>query len=551
MAEVIAIEKGLASSDPATAVVATRKAQELYNAKLKDVAVREPTGQKAYTLDPQTFLGNGSGFRDKQTPQQLSYEMLRKMGRTPLIRSIIDTRIEQVAAFAVPQSSKYATGFKIVKKRPWGLQDKEPKLTLADEREIERITEFMLNCGSAQNQWHGDTFEEHLRKTTRDSLVLDQEAFEVIRGRRSGIPVEFVAADGATFRFAETAGIEEQLVDRRRGIIHMPSSRSILPDVNGYRPTIVQIHDNQIVAEFYPWELSMGIRNLHTDSSLGGYGISELEDLITVVTAMLDADAYNRNFFKLGSAPKGFLKVKGTVDRGTLNEFRTEWRMLMAGVQNSHRTPVLPADVDWVDLGHTNRDMEYSHFSEYLLKLTCSLYKIDPEEIGFKTGTGADGGAPAFEGNNAARIKFGRDKGLYPTLKGIAARRNKFIVNGLNPQFELQFVGLDALTEADELEQDVKALGAYMTFNEIRKRRNLAPVEGGDIIGNAIYTAAVQQAAQQKMMEQQAAQGAAGTPDDGGNPAADAGRLTDPTAEGGPDDESNPFLKAFHDSLTF
>jgi hypothetical protein len=551
MAEIIAIEKGLKSDNAATAVQATQQ----LNARLKDVEVRQDIGQKSFILDPKDFLGTGNGYRERQNQYVLDYPMLRKMGRVPLIRSIIETRIEQVAAFAVPQASRYAVGFKIVKKRPWG-SEKEAKMSAADETEVQRLTEFMLNCGAAANQWHGDSFEEFLRKHTRDSLTLDQGTFEVIRSRK-GLPVEFLATDGATYRWAEDAGMEAvDAAARRRGLIRLPNRHSNLPGINGYRPTIVQVLENQISAEYYPWELSLGIRNLHTDSSLGGYGIAELEDLVSTVTGLLDTQAYNANFFKIGSRPNGFLKVKGTVNREKLAEFRTEWRMLMSGVQNAHRTPVLPEDVDWVNLGQSNRDMEYSVFGELLTKLSCSMFKIDPEEIGFKTAVGS-GQAPTFEGNNAARLKYSRDKGLYPLLKFTAARLNKYILNALNPAFEFQFVGLDALTEADELEQDIKRLGAYMTFNEIRQRRGLDPVEGGEIIGHSMYLQRIQGLEQAKKEAeqaeaQQADQGGPLGPDGAPldpNPSADAGALSDPNASGEVGEDDNPFLKSFAANL--
>ena len=71
--------------------------------------------------------------------------------------------------------------------------------------------------------------------------------------------------------------------------------------------------------------------------------------------------------------------------------------------------------------------MEYTSWMEYLIKLSCAIYSIDPTEIGWDISRGSSGGG-LFEGSQEQRLKHSKDKGLYPLLKFIQ-RKNKQIHN--------------------------------------------------------------------------------------------------------------------------
>ena len=55
---------------------------------------------------------------------------------------------------------------------------------------------------------------------------------------------------------------------------------------------------------------------------------------------------------------------------------------------------------------------------------------------------GSSDAKPMFEGNNEARLKYSRDKGLKPLLKRIEFWINMWIVSQLEKDYELRFVGI-------------------------------------------------------------------------------------------------------------
>ena len=482
------LEKALKSDSPTDMV----KANQIIAAIQNKAQAENP---KSFFIDPLEFNAN-LGYKDKAF--SLTYTTLKRMSKTPIINSIIKTRKNQVADFAEPQEDKYSTGFVIRKKHKNGV---EQKMTEQDKKIAFAITDFIMKGGNA-GQWGVDDFDTFIRKIVEDSLVFDQMTFEIVRNRRGKIE-SFLATDASTFRISDS--FYEKDYDNsffhRNGAGVYNERNDFGPKVKGYYPAYVQVYQNAKVNEFYPWELCFGVRNPSTSIYANGYGCSELEDLINVVTSMLWGDEYNRRFFSQGSAPKGLLRIKGTNNEAALQQFKQQWQSMITGVMQGWKTPVIEADVDWIDLQKNNRDMEYSSWMEYLIKISCAIYSIDPTEIGWDISRGS-GNSGLFEGSQAERLQHSKDKGLYPLLKFIQRKLNKYIVEQINPDFELVFMGLNGMTISEELDLDVKKLNSFQTINEIREKYELKPIEGGDVIENSTFVQA-KNAADMKAQQQQ------------------------------------------------
>ena len=234
------LEKAISSSNPSEVLAAY---------KALNIETKEESSKKSYVIDPFQFQSN-FGYKDK--PFSLSYSSLKRMSKVPVINAIIKTRKNQIADFAEPQADKYSTGFIIKKKSNYNNNKVGDSLTKQEEATIQYLTEFILNCGE-KHDWEGDDFDSFIRKVIDDSLVYDQMTFEVIRNRK-GIPTQFIATDASTFRIADSIDDEEYANRRNVGIANKKQQ------VKGYYPSYVQIVNNEVVAEFYPWELCFGLR---------------------------------------------------------------------------------------------------------------------------------------------------------------------------------------------------------------------------------------------------------------------------------------------------
>lgn len=442
-------------------------------------------------FDPNDLSGNGKGFKDSKGI--LSFEVLRRMGNIHIIRSIVNTRIEQIQNFLHFSEDDQKEGFTIRKKTSLFKEEKK-EISSVEKKKIEEIVEFLINSGFNEKWDNIDDFQTFVRKIAFDSLTLDQLAFEVVRDKGWNIK-KYRAVDASLIRFLDS-------VD--------PKQRERLEDYRfkGYLPRFCMTWDEQILINpttkepilYYPWELGFGIRNKSSDIRKNGYGTSELEILVELITGVLWSIQYNMNNFSIGSTPKGFINVKNAnISDSNLNEFRQAWSQMMTGVRNAKRTPVINGiDLEWIDLDKSNREMEYQEWAQFLVIMVCSVYRIDPSELGFSFKNqaqlfGQDG--------QKARLQHSREKGLKPILIFLENIITKYIVSEIDEDYEFVFTGIEVEDEETQVNLDKTKLESGMvSMQDIFKKysgREFDPEN--DIILNQVYQQAQSSKQQQEM----------------------------------------------------
>lgn len=406
---------------------------------------------KALLWDPHSIVEQ-LGYKDK--PTNITYGTLKAITyRMPIIQAIIQTRINQVASFCVPQHDKYKIGFRVQ------LRDSEKEPTKIERDWMQQAETFMMRTGVTDNPRGRDSFETFVRKIMYDSLVFDQLCYEVVPNRK-GQPAEWVAVDAATMRLADSASASFDEDDTQA-------------------VKYVQIYDGMIIAEFTQEEFCFGVRNPRTDIRLQGYGVSELEMMIPTITSLLYAWTFNQKFFSHGVAAKGILNFKGVVPETQLQNFRKQWYSQVSSVENAWRTPITNSeDLQYINMQASARDMEFNAWMDFQIKIACSLYNIDPIELNFKYGNvGQKGGLG--ESNNTEKITESRERGLRPLLRFLSQSINTNIIWPINESFEFKFVGLDALTKQDTIETNIKRVKTTMMIDELRAEDDLPPLPDG------------------------------------------------------------------------
>lgn len=460
----------------------------------KDTAENSPVPVEEPKEDPQSLFFDPFsvveqlGYKDR--PSQLSYGTLKAMAyKTPVIHSVINTRVRQVASFSQPQQDRYGYGFRIK------LRDKDKEPTKAELEWIRSMQTLITRTGVTDSPRGREDFESFLTKLMWDSLVYDQMAFEVVPNRK-GQPAEWYAVDAATIRLADSATLVENRSDTEQ-------------------TRYVQIYDGMVIAEFGQNEMCFGVRNPRTDIRLFGYGVSELEMLISTVTSLLWGFEYNQRFFSQGSSPKGIINFKGAIPERRLQQFRRHWYKMCSGVENAWRTPITASDeMQYHDLQQSNRDMEFNAWIDFLIKVACSMYQMNPVEVNFQYGNTGQNQAMGEE-RNREKITESRERGLRPLLTFIARKINQYILWPINENFEFEFVGLDTLTREESANLAQTRGKTTMTVDELRAEDDLRPLPDGK--GEVVLDPTWIQWAQQK--EAAAAEEAEGPggPSDGGD----------------------------------
>lgn len=453
---------------------------------------RQPTKIQSVFFDPNDISGNGRGFKDFKGV--LSFSVLRRMGDIHIVKSIVSTRVEQIMNFMDFSEDEQKEGFTIRKKKSL-FSTGDEKLTNEDKKKIAKIVEF-LEKGGWTDKWDNvDSLQEFVSKIMSDSLTLDQLAFEMVRNRMWELQ-KFRAVDASLIRFLDSVDPRQREgFEQYRFKGHLPRYCMVWDEMILHNP----ITKEPIL--YYPWELGFGIRNKTSDVRRNGYGVSELETLVNIITWILWGFSYNANFFSQGSQPKGFINIKNpNISNSTLQEFRQAWTQTMAGVYNSHRTPVINGiDLEWVDLQKlSNRDMEFNEWIKFLIIMTCSVYRIDPSELGFNFKEsqqifGQDG--------QRERLKHSREKGLKPLLIFLQGVITKYIVSELDENYEFAFTGIEVEDEEAQVKLDSEKLSSGMvSMQDIFKKyngRDFDPEK--DIILNQVYQGMKQAEEQNKM----------------------------------------------------
>lgn len=453
---------------------------------------RQPTKIQSVFFDPNDISGNGRGFKDSKGV--LSFSVLRRMGDIHIVKSIVSTRVEQIMNFMDFSEDEQKEGFTIRKKKSL-FSTGDEKLTNEDKKKISKIVDF-LEKGGWTDKWDNvDSLQEFVSKIMSDSLTLDQLAFEMVRNRMWELQ-KFRAVDASLIRFLDSVDPRQREgFEQYRFKGHLPRYCMVWEEMILHNP----ITKEPIL--YYPWELGFGIRNKTSDVRRNGYGVSELETLVNIITWILWGFSYNANFFSQGSQPKGFINIKNpNISNSTLQEFRQAWTQTMAGVYNSHRTPVINGiDLEWVDLQKlSNRDMEFNEWIKFLIIMTCSVYRIDPSELGFNFKEsqqifGQDG--------QRERLKHSREKGLKPLLIFLQGIITKYIVSELDENYEFVFTGIEVEDEEAQVKLDSEKLSSGMvSMQDIFKKyngRDFDPEK--DIILNQVYQGMKQAEEQNKM----------------------------------------------------
>ena len=483
---------------------------------------RQPTKIQSVFFDPNDISGNGRGFKDSKGV--LSFSVLRRMGDIHIVKSIVSTRVEQIMNFMDFSEDEQKEGFTIRKKKSL-FSTGDEKLTNEDKKKISKIVDF-LEKGGWTDKWDNvDSLQEFVSKIMSDSLTLDQLAFEMVRNRMWELQ-KFRAVDASLIRFLDSVDPRQREgFEQYRFKGHLPRYCMVWDEMILHNP----ITKEPIL--YYPWELGFGIRNKTSDVRRNGYGVSELETLVEIITWILWGLTYNGNFFKNGSQPKGFINIKNpNISNSTLHEFRQAWTQTMVGVNQSHRTPVINGiDLEWIDLQKlSNRDMEFNEWTKFLIIMACSVYRIDPSELGFNFKEsqqifGQDG--------QRERLKHSREKGLKPLLIFLQGVITKYIVSELDENYEFAFTGIEVEDEEAQVKLDSEKLSSGMVaMQDIFKKyngRDFDPEK--DIILNQVYQGMKQAEEQNKMF---------GASQPGQQP------------EGVPEDEEDPFAqyKSFNDN---
>lgn len=363
---------------------------------------------------------------------------------------------------------------------------------------VEAISDFVQNCGYTKNRpfetkkW---TFDAWLRASVRDTTTYDQYASELVPDNTGNLH-HFFPMDASTVRYStpeiknyknmEIGQSGYDILYPEKELEAMENSDALELDESKLQNDEykwVQVLNGRIVRGYTQNELAVGMRNPTTDIYANGYSIAELEILLRIVSSHLFTENYNMSYFTQGFSAKGILHIKADLPRRKLESARVMWQHMIKGNRNSFQTPIMASsgDIEWIPLTQNHSDIEFSLWMQYLIRVICAIYQIDPSEIGFGMKDLGDGGGGGLSGDNTdAKINQSKDRGLIPLLRHVENYINTNIIDRLDPEFKLEFVGVSDESKQEVLERQEKEVKFKKSVNEIREEDGLPPIPGAD-----------------------------------------------------------------------
>ena len=419
---------------------------------------RQPNkrGPQSVMLDNLQIFAHGDYW---EKPSPLGFDGLRQMvEQTPILNSIILTRIRQISRFCAPQEDD-GPGFVIRH------VDRAHELSKEEEQSTQLLSRFMTNCGwefnpRARRRLKRDNFSQFMSKFVRDSLTMDSAPIETEMKKNRNLGVDgFYAIDGASIRLCSEEGYK--------------GDDEIFA---------LQVIQGRIVSAYNYDQLIYEPRNPRTDVRLAGYGLGETELLIRVVTGFLNAMTLNIKGFDENSIPRGMLTLFGDYGANDLAAFKRMWNAMVRGVNNAWTLPVLAAKdkesgAAFTSFNNEFNEMYFSKWMTFLTSIACAIYGMDPTEINFESFSASKS---ALSGDDTGeRLAASMDKGLRPFMAYTESLISDFVISSFSNNFVFRWTGLDE--EDAEKRHELKKMTC--TVDEVRAEEGREPL--GGLLGDA------------------------------------------------------------------
>lgn len=406
---------------------------------------REP-GMQSVSLDERQI-----GMQNEwwERPSALNFDSLRAMvDQTPVLSGVVFTRVRQVQRFCgVAESDTEVPGFEIRH------IDRKHILTESEQSQINDLQRFIQHCGwefkpRLRKKLKRDSFAQFMGKICRDSLAMDSVGIETEwKNSRKGLD-GFYALDGATMRLC---------ADGFRGN----------PDIFA-----VQVVQGTARTQYTVDDLIYEPRNPRTNVASCGYGYSETELLIKIVTGFLNALTYNSRGFDANSIPKGVLHFSGNYSDSDIAEMRRYWNSMVRGVNNAWVMPIMVSKdqqsrAAFEKFGIDFSEMAFSKWMTFLVSIICAIYGMSPAEINFDAFSGGNT-SPLSGSDTAEKLAASKDSGLRPLLAYFQSLLTDYVICEFNPDFAFRWTGLDP----DDQDKRHELKKMVTTVNEIRAELN-------------------------------------------------------------------------------
>lgn len=423
---------GIIAEDVTKSVVshvnkALETSQDLAKAQQGGYVSALPTGGvKRYQFDQN--LVNGGMQARKKPGSNISFETLRRFSISHEVsRACINFRKRQI------------TGL------DWNIVTAEEDQTVVNDQQVKELKQFFKNLGG-----RGIGYRKFMNRLIEDLMVLDAVALEKQRNRGYSL-INLIPIDAATIRLR---------VDETGALPAPPE------------PAYIQVIRGQQVAKLTADEMIYDMMNPRNDTP---YGLAPLESLMIIVTSSLKSGMYNLAYLTDGNMPEGFYSMPENWSPQQIKDFQEYFDALMAGDETmTRRLKFMPPGK--YEPTKKPEDMAFAEFNDWLMKITCALYEVNPQDIGFSPKGGLGG-----KGFADVQAEVSKDKGLQPLANFIEEMFTSVIQDDFGfANLRFEFKGLQAKDAKAEAEtNEILIRSGQRTIDELRTDEGLDALPDG------------------------------------------------------------------------
>lgn len=355
-----------------------------------------------------------------ESQKRITFRTLRRVAEKAwLINTIINHQMNRIRPFLKPAPDDKTRGYKVC------LKDDEAKPNSQDKKMIRYLEEFIFNTGE-KDGGREDNLVLFTSKLVRDVLSIDQVSTELQR-TRGGNLYAFWAVDPATIYRVTEEGYEDD--DRIR---------------------FVQEVEMIVTAKYTAQDLVFDYMNPRSDIEYAGYGYSNTEQAIELITSLINTFTFNSSAFTEDFLPRGMLLLSGDADVEDVEAIEDYIISVMSGGPMAKwKIPIVPSGkggtgkegdrkFDWISFNKSNQEMQFSQWTEFLWTSTAALYGTDLEELGIRTQK-----STSLLGENVEpKIRESKSRTTATLLSFLESHLGK-IIDFIDPKFRVKFIGYE------------------------------------------------------------------------------------------------------------
>jgi HK97 family phage portal protein len=205
-------------------------------------------------------------------------------------------------------------------------------------------------------------------------------------------------------------------------------------------------------------------------------GVSPITVAANALGTGLGAEEYAGRFFDNDATPAGVIKFTQSADSQAAKDSRDTWEDRHRGGRNAHKVAALFGGADYQSIGVTARDAQIIETQKWTVEQCARVLGLPGWLLGAETGSRA---RVTPEEKNMEVMQFSINPWLKRFEEGLHADPDLFPDKTLYPVFDA-----DHLVRADmgmRYEAYLKARqGGWQSVNDIRRKENEPPIEGGD-----------------------------------------------------------------------